>query len=117
LDNRPRNLALLSTSDHKLVTMHQRGVSRRRIAKHTFEANSDSHTLYNRQGKLIRNHAHFIANIIAMTLYYTNEWIRNAKGYLKGSVEWLGCLVSRLQLGLDTSFLPNPVFEFQYALP
>lgn len=111
LDNRPENLVLLSSEDHKIVTRHQRGVSRR-IPRHTFHAEPGRRTPFNRQGRRVNDNSHFLGNIIAITLFCTNEWIHNARGYLKGLVRWLERLVNRLQLGLDTSFLPNPEFVF-----
>lgn len=110
LDNRPCNLVMLSSYDHQIVTKHQRGVSRNRIARHTFNPNTDSHTVFNRQGRLIQNHEHFLANIIAQTLYHTNQWITGAHGYLMGTVNWISRFVDRLRLGLDTSVLPNPTW-------
>jgi hypothetical protein len=110
LDNRPCNLVILSTYDHKIVTAHQRGAGHSRVARHTFDPNNSSPTLFNRQGRLIQNHEHFLANIIALTLYLTCEWVFGFRGYLRGQVQWVERIIGRLLLGLDSTLVPNPQY-------
>lgn len=116
LDNRPDNLIMLSVDDHKEVTKRQRGLSRSRIKKHT-TAPAYFRTEFNRRGKPIRNHNHFLANIVAMTLFYTFEWLHGYRGRIKDMVNWISRYINRLGLSddiniiPDTSFLPNPIFE------
>lgn len=116
LNNHPKNLTMLSPADHREVTMRQRGICPRRIDRHRLPCDPALRTQFNRRGKPIKNHDHFLANIVAQTLLLTNQWLRNCKGYIKDMVQWYGSYVARLKLTLtpgiipDTSYLPNPTF-------
>lgn len=116
LDNSPKNLVMLSVDDHKEVTKRQRGLSRSKIKKHTTPS-AYFRTEFNRRGKPIRNHNHFLANIVAMTLFYTFEWLHGYRGRVKDMVNWISRYINRLGLSNDinfipdTSYLPNPTFS------
>jgi hypothetical protein len=109
-DCRPFNLVYVTTSMHKIITRHQRGAFVD-IPGHYFPDLSTNLTpIWNRRGARVRNPHRFLANIIALTLRSTFQWLHNCQGYLLGVVHWINRIVSHLEAGLDTSFIPNPTF-------
>ena len=87
-DNCPTNLLLLCCDDHHLVTSFQRA-SVKQLTNFNMaslksnwlsEFNNEIFTPFNNQGKSIRNHKHFLFNVIAKTILQTSQskWLAKA---------------------------------------
>ena len=87
-DNCSSNLLLLSSFDHHLVTSFQRASIKQldNFDMASFKSNWLSKyedaipTPFNNQGKSIRNHKHFLCNVIAKTILQTSksDWLTKA---------------------------------------
>ena len=87
-DNNPKNLILLSCFDHYLVTSFQKASLKHLtgfnmdLLKSNWlsEFNNLEPTPFNNQGRSIRNHKHFLLNVIAKTILHTaqSEWLTKA---------------------------------------
>ena len=87
-DNHSTNLILLSSYDHHLVTSFQRASIKQLVNfdMASFKSNWFSKyedaipTPFNNQGKSIRNHKHFLCNVIAKTIIETSnsDWLSKA---------------------------------------
>lgn len=87
-DNRPKNLLLLSSYDHHLVTSFQRASIKHlanfgmAVLKSNWLSKYDdiTPTPFNNQGKSIRNYKHFLCNVIAKTILQTSlsDWLTKA---------------------------------------
>ncbi len=87
-NNRPSNLLLLSSFDHHLVTSFQRAnikhladFNMARLKSNWLSKYDDViSTPFNNQGKSIRNHKHFLCNVIAKTILQTSQskWLAKA---------------------------------------
>jgi hypothetical protein len=74
----PHNLVALFSGDHYYVSACQNGTFR---LEDFFWQNSkatDQPTLFNNQGRPIKNHAKFLQRIIAATLFNTQRWLEKA---------------------------------------
>lgn len=87
-NNSPGNLILLSSLDHHLVTSFQKA-NIKKLANFNMPNYNMSYleiddfqeqTPFNNQGKRIKNHKHFLCNIIAKTIIATSQskWLTNA---------------------------------------
>ena len=76
LDNSPNNLMYLSPNDHALCTKFQRRASKLSLKLFASIGKKGKRypTPFNRQGKVIRNWAKFILNVICASVFLTTNW-------------------------------------------
>lgn len=76
-NNLPHNLMYLSPGDHALVTKYQRRIGKLSVKSFHKVSKGMQHTPFNRRGRPIHNWARFILVTIAITVRYTQGWVRS----------------------------------------
>lgn len=105
MNNLPSNLVYLSPNDHALCTKFQRRASKLslKLFASIGKKNNRLFTLFNRQGKPIRNWARFILSVICATVYLSTKW--NTK-YWDKPITILKSFIKSIERTIRTLFIP-----------